>query len=115
MPACKGSRTTSFMAIRRGCSSTGSIRHSSSHTCVNVAVTYLLRLHENSQIICPIPATILSKLFPPRIWLGGAAVGWGVCAVLMVSRTDQISIQELLTKAPSRLRPSTSPAYSWLA
>ncbi|KAI0760249.1 MFS general substrate transporter [Fomes fomentarius] len=41
-----------------------------------------------SYIICPIPATILSKLFPPRIWLGGAAVGWGVCAVLMATAFD---------------------------
>ncbi|KAI0716549.1 MFS general substrate transporter [Earliella scabrosa] len=36
-----------------------------------------------SYIICPIPATIISKLFPPRLWLGTAAVGWGICSTLM--------------------------------
>ncbi|KAI0366855.1 MFS general substrate transporter [Pilatotrama ljubarskyi] len=36
-----------------------------------------------SYIICQVPATILSKLFPPRIWLGCATVGWGLCSVLM--------------------------------
>ncbi|KAJ3552701.1 hypothetical protein NM688_g4014 [Phlebia brevispora] len=30
-----------------------------------------------SYISCQVPATLLSKLFPPRLWLGGAAVGWG--------------------------------------
>ncbi|KAI0819921.1 MFS general substrate transporter [Trametes gibbosa] len=36
-----------------------------------------------SYIICQVPATILSKLYAPRIWLGCATVGWGVCSVLM--------------------------------
>ncbi|KAL0578998.1 hypothetical protein V5O48_002993 [Marasmius crinis-equi] len=34
-------------------------------------------------IIFQIPATIVSKLFPPRIWLACAAMGWGVCSTLM--------------------------------
>ncbi|KAI8976613.1 MFS general substrate transporter [Trametes punicea] len=38
-----------------------------------------------SYIICQVPATILSKLCPPRIWLGCAAVGWGLCSVLMAT------------------------------
>ncbi|KAH9941658.1 MFS general substrate transporter [Epithele typhae] len=36
-----------------------------------------------SYIICQIPATVLSKLFPPRLWLGGATIGWGLCSTLM--------------------------------
>ncbi|EJF55809.1 MFS general substrate transporter [Dichomitus squalens LYAD-421 SS1] len=36
-----------------------------------------------SYILCQIPATIVSKLLPPRAWLGCAAVGWGICSVLM--------------------------------
>jgi len=35
-----------------------------------------------SYILCQIPATILSKLFPPRIWIGCFAVGWGICSTL---------------------------------
>ncbi|KAF8517140.1 major facilitator superfamily domain-containing protein [Hysterangium stoloniferum] len=38
-----------------------------------------------SYILFQVPATILSKLFPPRLWLGGAAVGWGICSVLMAT------------------------------
>ncbi|KAI0763076.1 MFS general substrate transporter [Trametes elegans] len=41
-----------------------------------------------SYIICQIPATILSKLCPPRIWLGCATVGWGLCSVLMSTAFD---------------------------
>ncbi|KAI0066926.1 MFS general substrate transporter [Artomyces pyxidatus] len=36
-----------------------------------------------SYILCQVPATILAKLFPPRLWLGGAALGWGICSTLM--------------------------------
>ncbi|PIL23422.1 MFS general substrate transporter [Ganoderma sinense ZZ0214-1] len=36
-----------------------------------------------SYILCQVPATVTSKLFPPRIWLGCAAIGWGLCSVLM--------------------------------
>ncbi|GBE88729.1 Uncharacterized transporter [Sparassis crispa] len=35
-----------------------------------------------SYIIFQIPATITSKLFPPRIWLGCSALGWGLCSTL---------------------------------
>ncbi|KZT03825.1 MFS general substrate transporter [Laetiporus sulphureus 93-53] len=35
-----------------------------------------------SYIICQIPATVISKLFPPRTWIGCFAVGWGICATL---------------------------------
>ncbi|EIW55152.1 MFS general substrate transporter [Trametes versicolor FP-101664 SS1] len=36
-----------------------------------------------SYIICQVPATLLAKLCPPRIWLGCAVVGWGMCSALM--------------------------------
>jgi len=36
------------------------------------------------QIIFQVPATVISKLFPPRLWLAGAAIGWGVVSTLMV-------------------------------
>ncbi|KAG7094886.1 hypothetical protein E1B28_005693 [Marasmius oreades] len=36
-----------------------------------------------SYILLQIPATIVSKLFPPRVWLACAAIGWGVASTLM--------------------------------
>ncbi|KAA1472445.1 MFS general substrate transporter [Dentipellis sp. KUC8613] len=36
-----------------------------------------------SYILCQVPGTVLAKLFPPRLWLGGAAIGWGICSTLM--------------------------------
>ncbi|KAF8814977.1 MFS general substrate transporter [Phlegmacium glaucopus] len=38
-----------------------------------------------SYIICQVPATVISKLFPPRLWLAGAAIGWGVVSSLMAT------------------------------
>ncbi|KAH8107550.1 MFS general substrate transporter [Phellopilus nigrolimitatus] len=34
-------------------------------------------------VILQVPATILMKLFPPRIWLGISASAWGTCSTLM--------------------------------
>ncbi|TFY76493.1 hypothetical protein EWM64_g7519 [Hericium alpestre] len=36
-----------------------------------------------SYILCQVPGTILAKLFQPRLWLGSAALGWGICSTLM--------------------------------
>ncbi|EMD39421.1 hypothetical protein CERSUDRAFT_47889 [Gelatoporia subvermispora B] len=33
-------------------------------------------------VICQVPAIITSKLFPPRIWMGCTALGWGLCSTL---------------------------------
>ncbi|RPD75573.1 MFS general substrate transporter [Lentinus tigrinus ALCF2SS1-7] len=38
-----------------------------------------------SYILCPVPAIILSKLCPPRLWFGCAAVVWGLCSMLMAT------------------------------
>ncbi|KAL6306376.1 MFS general substrate transporter [Sparassis latifolia] len=38
-----------------------------------------------SYILCQVPATIVSKLCPPRLWLGCSAIGWGICSTLMAS------------------------------
>jgi len=38
-----------------------------------------------SYILCQVPATVVSKLIPPRLWLGAAAIGWGACSTLMAS------------------------------
>ncbi|KAF6764168.1 major facilitator superfamily domain-containing protein [Ephemerocybe angulata] len=38
-----------------------------------------------SYIVCQIPAVVISKLFPPRVWIACAAVGWGVASTLMAS------------------------------
>ncbi|KAL4254788.1 MFS transporter superfamily protein [Abortiporus biennis] len=38
-----------------------------------------------SYILCQVPATIVSKLFPPRIWIGCAAIGWGVSSTLLAT------------------------------
>ncbi|KIP12114.1 hypothetical protein PHLGIDRAFT_27519 [Phlebiopsis gigantea 11061_1 CR5-6] len=36
-----------------------------------------------SYILCQIPATVTSKLFPPRYWIGCAVIGWGLSSTLM--------------------------------
>ncbi|KAJ7100101.1 MFS general substrate transporter [Mycena belliarum] len=41
-----------------------------------------------SYILCQVPATITSKLFPPRIWLASMAFGWGVSSTLMSTTFD---------------------------
>ncbi|KAJ3552699.1 hypothetical protein NM688_g4016 [Phlebia brevispora] len=41
-----------------------------------------------SYILCQVPATVASKLFPPRLWLGGAAIGWGLSSTLMSTGFD---------------------------
>ncbi|KAI0760252.1 MFS general substrate transporter [Fomes fomentarius] len=38
-----------------------------------------------SYILCPVPAIILSKLCPPRLWFGCAAMAWGLCSLLMAT------------------------------
>ena len=57
-----------------------------SYVCISRAF-YSSPLSEtyHDQILCQIPATITSKLFPPRIWLGCAVIGWGLSSTLMVS------------------------------
>lgn len=40
--------------------------------------------HTNiGQVLFPVPATIISKLVPPRIWIGYAVIGWGVTSTLL--------------------------------
>ncbi|GJE96543.1 MFS general substrate transporter [Phanerochaete sordida] len=36
-----------------------------------------------SYILCQIPATVISKLYSPRLWIGCAALGWGLSSTLM--------------------------------
>ncbi|KAJ7204804.1 MFS general substrate transporter [Mycena pura] len=36
-----------------------------------------------SYILCQVPATIASKLFPPRQWICAMAIGWGLSSTLM--------------------------------
>ncbi|KIJ39717.1 hypothetical protein M422DRAFT_60684 [Sphaerobolus stellatus SS14] len=36
-----------------------------------------------SYILCQVPATIIMKLFNPRIWMGCVAIGWSICSILM--------------------------------
>ncbi|KAI0738928.1 MFS general substrate transporter [Daedaleopsis nitida] len=36
-----------------------------------------------SYVLCQMPAILLSKLCPPRFWLGSVAIGWGLCSALM--------------------------------
>ncbi|KAH9994691.1 MFS general substrate transporter [Russula vinacea] len=45
-----------------------------------------------SYIICMVPATLLAKLLPPRLWLGSAAIGWGICSTLMSTATNQAGL-----------------------
>ncbi|KAH9061131.1 MFS general substrate transporter [Lactarius vividus] len=45
-----------------------------------------------SYVLCPVPATILAKLFPPRLYLGCAAIGWGICSTLMSTAFNQAGL-----------------------
>ncbi|KAI0281818.1 MFS general substrate transporter [Russula aff. rugulosa BPL654] len=45
-----------------------------------------------SYILCLVPATILAKLVPPRLWLGSAAIGWGICSTLSSTATNQAGL-----------------------
>ncbi|KAF8259991.1 MFS general substrate transporter [Lactarius quietus] len=45
-----------------------------------------------SYILCPVPATIMAKLFPPRLFLGSAAIGWGICSTLMSTAFNQAGL-----------------------
>ncbi|KAJ6472639.1 MFS general substrate transporter [Mycena vulgaris] len=38
-----------------------------------------------SYILCQVPTTVISKLFPPRVWLACVAVGWGLSSTLLAS------------------------------
>ncbi|TFK67750.1 MFS general substrate transporter [Pluteus cervinus] len=39
-------------------------------------------------IIFQVPATVASKLFPPRYWMAAAAIGWGLSSTLSASSTS---------------------------
>ncbi|KAI0090137.1 MFS general substrate transporter [Irpex rosettiformis] len=41
-----------------------------------------------SYIIFQVPATITSKLYPPRIWIGCAVIGWGISSTLLSTAFD---------------------------
>ncbi|KZS98503.1 MFS general substrate transporter [Sistotremastrum niveocremeum HHB9708] len=41
-----------------------------------------------SYILVQVPATILAKLFRPRIWIGCMAIGWGISSTLMATAFD---------------------------
>ncbi|KAI0689936.1 MFS general substrate transporter [Cerioporus squamosus] len=45
-----------------------------------------------SYILCPVPAVLLAKLCPPRIWFGCAALGWGVCSLLTAAFSPGVPI-----------------------
>ncbi|OCB89282.1 MFS general substrate transporter [Sanghuangporus baumii] len=38
-----------------------------------------------SYILFQVPSSVIAKLFPPRLWLGAAALGWGLCSTLMAT------------------------------
>ncbi|KAJ7359557.1 MFS general substrate transporter [Mycena albidolilacea] len=39
-------------------------------------------------ILCQVPAAIISKLVPPRIWIAFMAIGWGLSSTLMATAFD---------------------------
>ncbi|KAH7913320.1 major facilitator superfamily domain-containing protein [Hygrophoropsis aurantiaca] len=41
-----------------------------------------------SYIIFQVPATVISKLFPPSRWIACSAMGWGICSTLMSTAFD---------------------------
>ena len=89
MQGYKDCLPTFWGAMHRENYLTGLILLSSSHTCAllhsctfNHVLTWILK------ILCQIPATVASKLYPPRLWLAGAAIGWGVVSTLFVGAFD---------------------------
>ncbi|KAJ6558014.1 hypothetical protein B0H19DRAFT_946301 [Mycena capillaripes] len=34
-------------------------------------------------ILCQVPCSVISKLFPPRFWIACMAIGWGLSSTLM--------------------------------
>lgn len=61
------------------------------------------------QVLCQVPATVISKFFPPRLWLGAATIGWGACSTLMVAWHGLFMGGVFLT-FPARLLVSISRA-----
>jgi len=41
-----------------------------------------------SYILCQTPATVVSKLYPPRVWMACCAAGWGLTSTLMSTGFD---------------------------
>ncbi|KAJ7202358.1 MFS general substrate transporter [Mycena pura] len=41
-----------------------------------------------SYVLCLVPASVTSKLFPPRLWLCCVAAGWGLSSTLMATAFD---------------------------
>ncbi|KAF8586844.1 MFS general substrate transporter [Ramaria rubella] len=41
-----------------------------------------------SYILVQVPATVISKLFPPKIWIGCVTIGWSICSTLMSTTFD---------------------------
>lgn len=87
MPGYKACHKMRLAAIPLVTSLTGSTRHSSFHMYVSLreCMYAWFAILTKRQILCQIPATVASKLFPPRLWLGGAAICWGLSSTLMVS------------------------------
>ena len=65
------------------------------------------------QVLCQVPATILAKFFPPRLFLGCAAIGWGLCSTLMVGRLFTLLLNAVETISTSSPPPSTRPGLWW--
>ncbi len=86
MLASKDFLRTLFTATQPASSLTGSHLSFTFLTCVTQSFFFLVLGFQvcSIQILCQVPATVVSKLFPPRIWLGAAAIGWGLCSTLMV-------------------------------
>lgn len=83
MRGCKGFRKTPLEVTPQESYLTGLTRHSFSPTCVNCQCKFASCISRHRQILCQVPATVTSKLFSPRIWIGCATIGWGLSSTLM--------------------------------
>lgn len=110
MQSFRDSPKTPWVVTRLASCTTGLAQYSSYH--MSVCSHRLLPLHQHElmhpflQIIFQIPATVISKLFPPRMWMAGSAIGWGVSSTLMVSAYGPLfesRLQHILRQPPSTL------------
>ncbi|KAK7678142.1 hypothetical protein QCA50_018936 [Cerrena zonata] len=63
-----------------------------------------------SYILCQIPATVISKLFPPRVWLGCAIIGWGLSSTLM-STAFNFQVYSSLESSWASSKQASAPLF----
>ncbi|KAI1794378.1 MFS general substrate transporter [Ganoderma leucocontextum] len=61
-----------------------------------------------SYVLCPVPAILLSKLYPPRRWYGFAALGWGLCSATVFNFAGLLVTRVFIGIFEAALSPGTA-------